>query len=735
MAQLTSGDSDSGGITTGPSAPVGEPLRAPPAPVRPVTDNYHGTWITDPYRYMEDLSAPEVVAWMQAQSDITRDLLSSLPGHAALINEISELAQNANQERVYALQIVNDVYYTLRLRRGAQQPKLYARTGIEGEDRLLIDPENLPGGNSGQLSIMWYRPSPDNRYVAFAVTAAGSEEPLLQVLDVTAGRLLPESTAFTGFEPPDWTTDSRSFFYQFLQPSGPETPTASRFEGVQVRFHRLGRSFMEDAVVLGDGAEANGITLTRREMPHIVTGPGSPYAIAIISPGDERRVRAYAAPVTAAVDGTANWRPIAADYSDDFIGLSDWGELCIALHADTLYWLSFRDAPLGRILGLDLSEPSSQPFTVVEQGALPLSHVYAGFDAIYWRASDAGIFQAYRLPLTIGAQPEKLQLPYPANITTIVTDLQGPAAVLDASSWRRSSQYLAADVRSTACTVSGLQPLGPFDMADDLMVTGVQVPSWDGTPVPLSIVHQKDLRLDGSHPALLFGYGAYGVSMAPSFDPLLRAYYDRGMVLAVCHARGGGELGEAWHRAGFQATKPNTWKDFIACAEYLIANGFTSTKRLAGSGTSAGGILIGRAIQERPELFVAAHALVPVTDLLRMETTENGPPNIREFGSVKTEAGFRALLEMSPYANVIDGTDYPALLVTTGLNDRRVEPWMAAKFVARMQAATASGKPVLLYVARDAGHGFGTSQDDRIGRFADQAAFILWQTGHPEFQP
>lgn len=263
------------------------------------------------------------------------------------------------------------------------------------------------------------------------------------------------------------------------------------------------------------------------------------------------------------------------------------------------------------------------------------------------------------------------------------------------------------------------------------------VTSWDGTRVPLSIVHRKGVELDGDRPTTVVGYGAYGSSSSPRSDAWRRVWYERGGVLATCHVRGGGELDEDWHDAGVQATKPNTWKDFIACAQYLVDHKYTSPRKLVGVAVSAGGIMLGRAIEERPDLFAAALAGFPAADMLRFEATANGPSNIAEFGSTRTEAGFRSLYAMSPYANVKDGVKYPAVLIATGINDPRVSPWLPAKFAARLQAATASGKPVLLSVDYDAGHGgLGglTARQTDVLR-ADEVGFELWQIGDPAFQP
>ena len=285
------------------------------------------------------------------------------------------------------------------------------------------------------------------------------------------------------------------------------------------------------------------------------------------------------------------------------------------------------------------------------------------------------------------------------------------------------SSVYAYDPRTHRLVDTKLQPEGPNDHPSNIESVEVKVRSYDGTMVPLTIVYPKGLERDGSHPALLTGYGAYGMSSIVGFDPTQLAEYQLGVVRATCHVRGGGELGEAWHVAGTGATKPNTWRDFIACAEYLIAQGYTSPAHLAGEAGSAGGILIGRAIEERPDLFAAAVADVPVTDMVRSETTPNGGPNIAEFGSTKTEAGFRALYAMSPYANVKDGVKYPAVLVTTGINDPRVDPWQPAKFAARLQAATASGRPVLLRVDYTAGHGVASSHEQVLEQDVD-----MWES-------
>lgn len=704
----------------------------PVAPVRPVTDDYFGTKVVDNYRYFEDLKNPDVQNWMKAQADYTRQTLDSLPGYPALLERVDELS-TSYPAAVSDVQIVGGRYYSLRRPQGAQSPKLYVRDGLKGDDRLLIDPEKLSTGTQAHLSIHGYRPSPDGRYIAYQLAAGGSEEGVLLIYDAVAGKDLPETADRAGGDS-FWRADSRSFFYQRGQKMEPGMPKTAKFENGRVYLHVLGRAFDDDPPIFGRGV-SDAIAMTPIGFPEIVTAPGSRYAIAFVRPGTDPRLRVYAAPVETIKDGKTRWRAVAASYDDQYISSDDYVTPGIVLAGDNLYWLSRKNAPHGEILELDLARADSKPQAVVAQGDLPISAVYGGRDAIYWRVNDAGVNSIHRLLLAKGAKPEVLKLPYAGDVADVSTNATGSDVALLTFSYLRSPTYLGIDPQTGALGDDGLQPAGPYDHPDDLTVEEVRVKSWDGTLVPLSIIHKKGMPLDGNNLTRIEGYGAYGISIPSLYVPTMRAWYDRGGIIAFAHVRGGGELGEAWHKAGFQATKPNTWKDFIACAQYLVDHHYTRPAKLFGRAGSAGGILIGRAIEERPDLFAAAVIDVPAADMLRTETTADGPYNIPEFGSVGTESGFKALYAMSPYAHVQDGINYPAVLITTGINDPRVAAWEPAKFAARLQAATASDKPVLLRVDYDAGHGFDATRRQGDLYSADMYAFALWQLGDPAFQP
>ncbi len=412
----------------------------------------------------------------------------------------------------------------------------------------------------------------------------------------------------------------------------------------------------------------------------------------------------------------------------------------VAYFDNTLYMVSHKGASRSRVLALNLDTPNIQAAKeIIPESEQVVVNVAAAADALYIETRDGNVKRLYKRAYSATATAVEVALPVQGSfelagegVTPADPRLSG--VTIDLQSWTRARQVysVAADgsVKNT-----GLQPAGPFDAPADIVATEVKVKSHDGAMVPLSIIHRKGVLLDGSNPTLLYGYAAYGITEEPFFSVGRLAWLDAGGVFAVANPRGSSVYGQDWYKAGFQGTKPNTWKDFIACAEYLIAEKYTQPARLGILGGSAGGILVGRAMTERPDLFAAVIPAVGALDAVRFETTPNGVPNIPEFGSVKTEAGFKALLAMSTYANIKPGTAYPAVLLTHGVNDPRVEVWQSTKTAARLMAATTSGKPVLMRLDFDAGHGIGDTKRQQFEERADMFAFLLWQMGAAGFQP
>jgi prolyl oligopeptidase len=468
--------------------------------------------------------------------------------------------------------------------------------------------------------------------------------------------------------------------------------------------------------------------MAEMDFPAVIVPVGSTWAIGQVKHGDESDLSLYAVPLATLGTPDARWTKVCdrGDLDTEF-----------AVHGDDIFLLGAQDAPRFKVVRTSLSAPDLKTAKVVlPAGEYVVDSLAVARDALYVGIMHGVQSKILRVPYAESAQPRPLALSAEepsGRVTAARADLDG--VFIGTNSWIRTGRLYQYDPKTQNLADTRLLPQGRFDAPESLAATEVMVPSHDGVMVPLSIIHRKDIPRDGSSPTLLSGYGAYGFSSTMRFDPTNLAWLERGGILAVAHVRGGGALGKEWHHAGRKQTKPNTWKDFIACAEYLVKARYTSPRKLAGKGGSAGGILIGRAITERPDLFAAANISVGCTDMLRFETTTNGPPNIPEFGTVTREDEFRALLEMSTLHHIQDGVKYPAVLVTHGINDPRVEPWMSAKTTARFQAATGSGKPVLFRVEYHAGHGMGSTRKQRHEESADLWSFLLWQCGDPEFQP
>jgi prolyl oligopeptidase len=699
---------------------------APPAraPVRDVTDNYFGVTVHDPYRYMENLKDPDVAGWIKSQAHYTREVLDRVPHRQALYAEIAKYGDSA-AARVTHVEVSGRFVYYEKRRAGDNLAKLYVREGVHGAERLLVDPERLQAPGGAHYAIDYYRPSPDNRYLAYGLSLGGSEQSVLHVLEVDTGRETGDVIDRANYSSPSWLPDGR-LLYSRLQKLAPDAPVTDKYQNQRVYLHRLGTDPEHDVAVFGAGIAA-GIDVRPVELVFAGVAPGSDYVVAIAVNGTQRELRIFTTRVSALDDPKTAWKTVA-DTSDQVTDASVAGSV--------LFVVSHKDAPHFKVLRVPLSAPDiAKARVVVAPGESVVTGIAAASDALYVRRMNGGISELLRVRLDGTAAPGMIRLPYAGDIDALTADPRVPGVLFRMGGWTRFGSVFAYEPKSRRIVDTALQPQGPYDNPRDLVSEEVKATASDGTEIPLSIVYKKGSKRDGNNPAILWGYGAYGISQTPAYSPTLLPWYERGGIFAVCHVRGGGEYGEDWYKAGFQATKPNTWRDAIACAQWLVDHRYSSPAKMSVRGGSAGGILVGRAITERPDLFAAAIDDVPVSDSLRMEFSANGVPNIPEFGSVKTAAGFKALLEMSPYAHVRDGVAYPAVLLTTGFNDPRVDAWEAAKMAARLQAATSSGRPILLRVDYDAGHGFGTTKKSAYELAADRFAFLLWQLGVPGFQP
>ena len=686
----------------------------PKAPVHDVTDTYFGQKIVDPYRWMEDSKNADFVAWMKAQADYTRNHLDRLPMRADLLKRLEELSDTG--VRVSGVQRAGGYYFYYRVAPGENDRRLYVREGFKGAERLLLDPDKLsePGK---RYSIDSYNPSFDGKYVSYTISVGGSENGEMRVVETASGKDLGERIDRARFGAGAWLPDNHSFVYNRLQKLGDGAPATELYQKSRVYLHTLGTSPDRDVAVFG--YEVNpAIKMETTPLPFAYVPIGSKYVIAIVNSGVSPNSEYYFTTVDKLAQTPIPWRKFVS--LDDEVANLD-------LRGDDVYLLTYKNTPRYKIVHINLAQPDiTKANTIFPASEAVVTGVGAAKDAVYVQTLDGGAGKLWRVDYKGGA-PQLIKLPYEGTANLGWTDTLTEGLLFGLTSWTKSAAYFAYNPTTQKATDTTLIPPIPIDMSS-IDAVSVKAKSYDGTLVPLVILSKKGLKWDGTNPTLMIGYGAYGiVNTEPFFASGYLPWLERGGILAFAGVRGGGEYGEEWHLAGKEKTKPNTWKDFIACAEYLIKEKYTSAAHLAGEGGSAGGILIGNSIAERPDLFGAAVDAVGVNDAVRAETTSNGVPNIPEFGSTKTEEGFKALLEMDAYLKIKDGAKYPAVLLVTGINDPRVEPWMSAKMAARLQTATTSGKPVLLRVDYDAGHGFGSTKRQRNEQNADIYAFLFDQ--------
>lgn len=707
--------------TTAAIAADGPPVAA----VRPVTDTYFGTAVVDPYRYLENTKDPEVQAWMKGQSDYANGVLAGLSGRDALAARIHELSSGAPR-RGGVVQRGTRYFYMLTDPK-AEQPTLMYRDGLAGEEHLLLDPAQLGKGTTTHYALDYYTPSWDGRYVAYGVSAGGSEASVMHVLDVATGKDLGEKIERAHSSVVTWRPDSKSFYYMKFNKLMPDTPPDQAEFNARTFLHVVGRGLdgESDAVVFGRGV-SKATDVPEGQATYVLGSQKSRYVIAAANHNlDDNPSTFYIAPLAKANGPATPWKKIA-DVSD---GVSD-----VELHGDTLYFLSRKDASRFRILATPLAKPDIRHARViVPQGEGVITGFAFAKDGLYYRERVGAVARLMRTDFD-GQGTKAVPLPFDGNLFGPTTDADQPGALFNMQSWSHPAQLFAYDPATDKVTDTGMIPPSTLDVSQ-LESKEVLVTSYDGTRVPLSIIYKKGIVLDGTHPTIMDGYGAYGIVGESYFSPSRLAWTERGGVLAVAHIRGGGEYGEDWHRGGMMKTKMNTILDFIACGQYLVDQKYTNPKHLAIEGGSAGGITVGGAMTQRPDLFAVVLDHVGMSDALRSELEPNGPPNIVEFGSTKTEEGFHGLYAMSAYHHIVDGTPYPAVMYLTGANDPRVSPWHMMKMAARTQAATSSRKPVLLRIDYDAGHGMGSNRSQRERQLADTWAFTLWQMGDPAFRP
>ncbi len=695
------------------AAPSQPPLPPPPAtPKRPVFDTYHGVRVEDDYRWLESSGDPEVRAWSAAQNRRSRAFLDALPGHAAVQARIAELVKSSSVS-YSGLVDRRGTLFALKRDPKLQQPVLVTLRSADdpASERVLVDPNALDA--KGGIAIDFFVPSLDGARVAVSLSKGGSESGDLHLYDVASakplGDVISRVNGGTAGGSAAWNQDGSGIYYTRYPRPG-ERPAAELGFWQQLWFHQVGKPERGDRYEMGKG-------LPRIAEIAVSASEDGRWLLADVKNGDGGEHAFYLR-----AQRRPGWRRIST--------FADWAVDGSFGRDGNLYLLSRQGALRGRILRTPLASPDlARAKVVVPEREGSVTELLATGSRLYVTeiAGGPSRLRVYDLAGRPLGDVPTLDVSTVAGLTRLAgTDdiLYYDTSYLVPGAWYRLDASARAP-RRTALVQTSIADFSDCEVVRDFAV------SKDGTRVPMSIIRRKGTALDGTNPTILYAYGGYAVSEVPRFAASRRVWLERGGVYAVANIRGGGEYGEQWHRDGMLLLKQNDYDDFYAAARRLVETGYTSPRRLAIVGGSNGGLLMGAALTQHPEAYRAVASFVGVYDMLRVENTPNGAFNVTEYGSVKDPAQFAALYAYSPLHHVADGTAYPAVLLITGENDPRVDPWHSRKFAARLQAATSSGLPVLLRTSTSSGHGIGSALDEVIGEYADEYAFLLHELGVP----
>ena len=678
----------------------------PQTPKKPVSNEYAGTMVEDPYQWLEKDNDPEVKAWSNAQNQRTRQYLDKLPDRAAIERQLTEWYARTSPS-YFSLISRPETLFAMKFQPPKQQPLLVTLTSADDlkSEKVVLDPNVLDA--KGTTAIDWFVPSLDGKHVAISLSEGGSEDGTLHFYETATGEALPDTIAHVQYPTAGgsaaWNKDGTGIYYTRFPRKG-ERPEADLNFYQQIYFHKLGTADTDDTCSVGkDFPRIAEIVLQasrdgRYILATVANGDGGDFAHYLLGPnGTWKQITQFSDQIKAARLGRDN----------------------------ALYLLSRAGAPRGKILRLPIDTPElKNAVEIVPAGEAVIEQIVPTADALYVGDLLGGPSQIRRFGLD--GKGETI-IPIP-----IISAVQEMLALEDNSLLFRDVSYTQPAVwfhcaqGKTEPVETALRTTSPVSFAD-IEVTREFAISNDGTKIPLNIIFQKGMKRDGQNPTLLYGYGGYGISMSPNFDFTRRLWFDRGGVYVVANIRGGGEFGEEWHKAGNLTKKQTVFDDFAVAAKYLIKKKYTRPEKLAIQGGSNGGLLMGAMITQHPDLVRSVVSTVGIYDMLRVELAPNGAFNVTEFGTVKNPEQFKALYAYSPYHHVVDGTNYPSILMMTGANDGRVAPYHSRKMTARLEEANKSDNPILLRTSSSAGHGIGTALSERIKQLADIYAFLFAQ--------
>ncbi|MFL5539987.1 MAG: prolyl oligopeptidase family serine peptidase [Longimicrobiaceae bacterium] len=691
-----------------PAAAPAQRLQYPQARTVEQFDDYHGTRVADPYRWLEDTESPDTRAWIEAQNRLSEQYLASIPQRDAIRRRLTELW---NFPRWSAPTKRGDRYFYFQNTGLQNQSVMYVAPSPRGPARVLLDPNTLRADGTEALSSTAL--SDDGRMLGYGVASGGSDWQEFRIREVATGRDLPDRLRWIKFSGMSWTKDGKGFFYsRYAEPAGNALTAAVRNH--KVYYHRAGTPQEQDVLVF-----------ERPDQPDFIINAGvtedGRYLVINQTQGTDRRNRVHvldlADPMNPRVQGTAVRLLDAGDASSSVVGND----------GPVFYVQTDKDAPRGRLIAVNLRSPAPGSWrTIIPQGPDALSGVRR-VNGKFVTTSLHDVASALRIYTTAGAPAGEVRLPGLGTVGGVSGRNQDRELFYSFTSFLSPGTVYRYDFATGRS-----EPVWPVQTGFDASryeTKQVFYTSKDGTRIPMFITHRRGMPLDGNNPTLLYGYGGFNSATLAGFSTSVAVWLEMGGVYASANIRGGSEYGEDWHQAGMREHKQNVFDDFIAAAEYLVAQKYTSPQKLAISGASNGGLLVGAVLNQRPDLFGAALPAVGVMDMLRFNRFTIGWAWVSDYGSPADAAQFRTIYAYSPLHNIREGVRYPAVLITTGDHDDRVVPGHSFKYAAALQRAQAGDAPILIRIETRAGHGAGKPTSMQIDEAADRWAFLVKALG------
>lgn len=695
-------------------------------PSKPVTDNYFDMKVVDEYRNLENLDDLKTLNWMKSQTDYASSILDLIPNKNYYLEKRIEFDKRQGYS-VSDLKITSsDKYFYLKKSGNEKVAKLYYRESFTSEDKLLYDPNDYKKNESNHDFIINYiNPSWDGNTIAISIAEKGNELSEVIIMDVKTKKV--RSEIITNVDPVSsggikWLDDNSGFIYLYY----PTSNSKSRdfYKNSQSVLYKIGTDpkKINDVFSRRNNPDLN---IAEDQFPIILDfEKDDQYYIGMIVDYDYFR-KTFIIEKKDLLKGKKNWK-LLSDIGDKAKNLE--------LYKDDVVFLSSYNSSFNKLCKTNINNPNfKDPNVLVPEKKDEFIKSYRiTQDGIYYTTTKNGV--EAKLYLYKDGRDIPIKLPYSSGNISLQSQGENSSNIwIVCSGWANDEQRFRYDIKTNTLKPENLVPITEYPEFKDIIVEEITVKSRDGIEIPLSLIYNKNLIRNGRSPLLMEAYGSYGISDAPIFAKSYLLWANQGGIMAIAHVRGGGEKGEQWRLGGYKETKPNTWRDLIDCTEYLIREKYTSKDKVAIWGASAGGITVGRAMTERPDLFKAVIAEVGVMNPLRDETTPNGQP--KEFGTIKDPKEFKALLEMDSYHHIKKGIEYPATFITGGINDQRVTVWEPVKFAAKLMADDASNNPILLKVDFEGGHGGNVPVAQRYSNLGDIFAFAFWQLGHPDYQP